>query len=262
MPGLNCSMWDLIPWPGIEPGPPTLGAWSLSPWTSREIPIMVSFDKHMFLILMKYKTSVFFLLHTHTHTHTHKHYGHDFAPVSHGGFESHQGRFVTHVHAHTHTHTHTQTLWTWFWSHVTRWLWVSSGKICAHMNAYTHTHAHTSTTYTHTHARTYTPSGTSGNVWRHFGFTTEGRPGRLLNILPCIEWHPVLPPQLAPRRRTIPPLRPRNPHPEQEHPRQRRAGDKASKLGYAWCVEAGMGGLALSALVPLPQSWVAVTQTR
>ena len=38
--------------------------------------------------------------------------GHDFAPVSHGGFESHQGRFVTHVHAYTHTrasaHAHTE----------------------------------------------------------------------------------------------------------------------------------------------------------
>ena len=62
VPGLSCSMWDLIPWPGIEPGPPTLGAQSLSPWTSREIPVMVSFDEHMFLILIKYKTSVFFLL--------------------------------------------------------------------------------------------------------------------------------------------------------------------------------------------------------
>ena len=32
------SMWDLVPWPGIEPGPPALGAWSLSHWTSREVP--------------------------------------------------------------------------------------------------------------------------------------------------------------------------------------------------------------------------------
>ena len=34
---LNCSVWDLVPWPGIEPGPPALGAWSLSPWTTREV---------------------------------------------------------------------------------------------------------------------------------------------------------------------------------------------------------------------------------
>ena len=26
VPNNNCSMWDLVPWPGIEPGPPALGA--------------------------------------------------------------------------------------------------------------------------------------------------------------------------------------------------------------------------------------------
>ena len=36
--GLSCSMWDLAPWPGIEPGPPALGAQSLSHWTTREVP--------------------------------------------------------------------------------------------------------------------------------------------------------------------------------------------------------------------------------
>ena len=36
VPGLSCSMRDLVPCPGIEPGPPALGAWSLSPWTTRE----------------------------------------------------------------------------------------------------------------------------------------------------------------------------------------------------------------------------------
>ena len=35
--GLSCSMWDLVPWPGIEPVPPPLGAWSLSHWTTREV---------------------------------------------------------------------------------------------------------------------------------------------------------------------------------------------------------------------------------
>ena len=30
MPGLSCSMWDLVPWPGIEPGSPALGAWVLA----------------------------------------------------------------------------------------------------------------------------------------------------------------------------------------------------------------------------------------
>ena len=36
VPGLSCSMRDLVPRPGIEPGPPALGAWTLSPWTTRE----------------------------------------------------------------------------------------------------------------------------------------------------------------------------------------------------------------------------------
>ena len=36
--GLSCSMWDLVPQPGMEPGPPALGAQSLSLWTTREVP--------------------------------------------------------------------------------------------------------------------------------------------------------------------------------------------------------------------------------
>ena len=31
-------MWDLVPWPGIKPGPPALGMRSLSYWTTREVP--------------------------------------------------------------------------------------------------------------------------------------------------------------------------------------------------------------------------------
>ena len=34
----SCSTWDLVPWPGIEPSPPTLGAQSLSHWTTRDVP--------------------------------------------------------------------------------------------------------------------------------------------------------------------------------------------------------------------------------
>ena len=33
---LVVGMWDLVPWPGIEPRTPALGAQSLSPWTIRE----------------------------------------------------------------------------------------------------------------------------------------------------------------------------------------------------------------------------------
>ena len=35
----SCSMWDLVPWPGIVLGSPALGAWSLSHWTTREVPL-------------------------------------------------------------------------------------------------------------------------------------------------------------------------------------------------------------------------------
>ena len=32
------GMWDLVPWLGVEPGPPALGAWSFGPWTTRKVP--------------------------------------------------------------------------------------------------------------------------------------------------------------------------------------------------------------------------------
>ena len=34
----SCSLWDIVPRTGMEPGPPGLGAWSLSHWTTREVP--------------------------------------------------------------------------------------------------------------------------------------------------------------------------------------------------------------------------------
>ena len=36
---LSGDMWNLVSWPGIEPRPPALGAWSLNHWTTREVPI-------------------------------------------------------------------------------------------------------------------------------------------------------------------------------------------------------------------------------
>ena len=38
MPSLSCGMWDLVPWPRIEPGAPTLGRWSFSQWINKEAP--------------------------------------------------------------------------------------------------------------------------------------------------------------------------------------------------------------------------------
>ena len=34
---LSGGVWDLVPWLGIEPVSPALGAWRLSHWTTREV---------------------------------------------------------------------------------------------------------------------------------------------------------------------------------------------------------------------------------
>ena len=46
MPTLRCSMWDLVPWPGTEPRSPVLGARSLSPWATREVPSIINYNLH------------------------------------------------------------------------------------------------------------------------------------------------------------------------------------------------------------------------
>ena len=47
MQTLICGIWDLVPWPGLEPGFPALGAWSLSHWTTREVPEVSSSNCYM-----------------------------------------------------------------------------------------------------------------------------------------------------------------------------------------------------------------------
>ena len=42
MQTLNCSMWDLVPWPGIKPRLPALGAQTLSHWSTRDVPTPAS----------------------------------------------------------------------------------------------------------------------------------------------------------------------------------------------------------------------------
>ena len=44
---LSCGIWDLVPWPEIEPGSPALGAWSLSHWTTRKFHIPPFFIEHV-----------------------------------------------------------------------------------------------------------------------------------------------------------------------------------------------------------------------
>ena len=40
MQTFSCGMQDLVPWPGIEPGAPTLETLRLSLWTTREVPLL------------------------------------------------------------------------------------------------------------------------------------------------------------------------------------------------------------------------------
>ena len=40
------SMSDLVSWPGTEPVPPALWAWSLSHWTTREVPVSLTYLPH------------------------------------------------------------------------------------------------------------------------------------------------------------------------------------------------------------------------
>ena len=51
MPGLSCSVCDLVPWPGIEPGAPALGVGSLSHWTTREVHTWAFFSA-LFTVLL------------------------------------------------------------------------------------------------------------------------------------------------------------------------------------------------------------------
>ena len=42
---LSWGMWDLVSWPGMEPGHPALGMWSPSHWNMREGPPTMFFGK-------------------------------------------------------------------------------------------------------------------------------------------------------------------------------------------------------------------------
>ena len=41
---LSCILWDLVPWPMMEPGPPALRVQSSSHWTTREVPIILTIN--------------------------------------------------------------------------------------------------------------------------------------------------------------------------------------------------------------------------
>ena len=37
MQTVSCSMWELVTWPGVKPGLPALGVWSLRHWTRKSL---------------------------------------------------------------------------------------------------------------------------------------------------------------------------------------------------------------------------------
>ena len=50
---LSCSIWDLVPWPGIEPRIPALGALSLRLWTTMEILGPIDFFVCLFCLVQQ-----------------------------------------------------------------------------------------------------------------------------------------------------------------------------------------------------------------
>ena len=48
-PSLSCGKWDLVPRPGIKPGPPALEAQSLSHQTLREVPHLIINPRHQII---------------------------------------------------------------------------------------------------------------------------------------------------------------------------------------------------------------------
>jgi len=56
---LSCGMWDLVPWPGIKPRTPAMGAESLSHWTTREVPLPIYFVLYICLMCFSFLWSSF-----------------------------------------------------------------------------------------------------------------------------------------------------------------------------------------------------------
>ena len=44
----SCGTRDPVPSPGMEPGPPALGVWSLNHWTTGEVPTYRYLEQHRF----------------------------------------------------------------------------------------------------------------------------------------------------------------------------------------------------------------------
>ena len=58
--GLSSGMWELVPWPVMDPRPPALGAWSLSHWTTSEVS---QTSQHLLLTWFSLQRASLFYLH-------------------------------------------------------------------------------------------------------------------------------------------------------------------------------------------------------
>ena len=54
---LSCSMWDLVPWPGIKPEPLALRLQCLSHWTARAVPGVWTFKLVVGLVSVRWNLS-------------------------------------------------------------------------------------------------------------------------------------------------------------------------------------------------------------
>ena len=71
VPGLSCSIQDLVSWPRIKSGPLVLRVWSLTHWTTREAPGMQVFSFQMMWLEVVHFTSAYIpLVITSPHAHT------------------------------------------------------------------------------------------------------------------------------------------------------------------------------------------------
>ena len=63
---VSCSVWDLVPRLGMEPGPPAMGAQSLSHWTTTEIPGLRGNCDFKDILTLLMNTSLLFKIYTNT----------------------------------------------------------------------------------------------------------------------------------------------------------------------------------------------------
>ena len=48
----SCSLWDLVPWPGIEPQAPCIGSSEFSHWATRKIPSLPIFKNWSIIFIL------------------------------------------------------------------------------------------------------------------------------------------------------------------------------------------------------------------